>query len=207
MQNLDYQTKTVFDFDDVLLNLNAQVFPVLGLPEPKSFYYRTSGQYTQEQITAISSKYSDPKIFMCAEFFEGADKIVDLEKYTEVHICSRSFNSQVVDVKKIRVPAHTHIPLERMDFQIGVGETKRLPDDADIVVEDHIDNLRKLPSHTIRILIDKSYNRQDIREDAKDKVYRMSNLLSAIDFIKMLHTTSLIYKKEFRSGYYTDLQF
>lgn len=196
-------TKTVFDCDDTLLNLCSQIFPVLGLPELKSFYYKTSGQYTPKQVDLITDAFSDVRTFMNAKFFEGADEIIQLERYgTVVHICSRSFNQQIIDFKKKILPEHTGVPLEHIDLQLGVGEKKVIPIDADVVVEDHLDNLLNLPSYIVRILIDKSYNRQSLREDVKQKIFRVPNLLSAIKLIRFLHISGEIYDIGSKSIYY-----
>lgn len=190
---------TVFDCDDVLLNLNEAVYPFLGLSNPTSFKYRISGQYTQSQVDDITRLYGDPETFRRAEFAKGADKILDLENYgTDVRICTRSFNEEVEAVKRVILPEHTHVSLDHIEFQIGLGHEKLLPDKADIMVEDCLDNLLKLPQPVIRILINKSHNQESSAFDFYNRIYRFKDLVDALEFIKHILSSGLIYNYSWR---------
>ena len=140
------KTYTVFDCDDVLLDLTQFVTDTLGLPVMTEFSYRESGQYNAQDTQAITDAYSSANVFYQVPFYEGADKIMQLEEYgTEVHICTRSFTDAVTEVKKQRLPGHTKVPLAHIDFQRGYGEGKKFPEYTDIAIDDCIDNLTGLP--------------------------------------------------------------
>lgn len=191
---------TYFDNDDVLLNLNEAVYPFLGLPMITDFKYRTSGQYTEDQIQKITEAYSDPETFRRAKFAKGADHILEVETVpnSEVRICTRSFNQDIADVKAIRIPEHTHIDPSKIYHQIGLGHEKEIPKDADIFVEDCIENLLRLEPGIVRILINKSHNRRTFDFDFYNRIYRFDTLMDAIVFIKHLISSGLIYDRTWR---------
>ncbi|MCM1224636.1 MAG: hypothetical protein NC548_60335, partial [Lachnospiraceae bacterium] len=190
----------VFDCDDVLLQLNNTVFSQLWLPLPTSYDFASSGQYKPDELKAIFHLYSNPEIFKIAKFADGADRITDLEAYNaEVRICTTSYNQEVADVKKIRLPEHTKVKPENIEYHIGLGEDKTLPDKADIMVEDCIENLMKLPNDKIKVLIDRPANQRDFAFDFYNKIWRMPDLEHALDFIKYILKTGLIYDKIWRN--------
>lgn len=190
----------VFDCDDVLLQLNNTVFSQLWLPLPTSYDFASTGQYKPDELKAIDKLYRDPEIFKLAKFADGADRITDLESYNaEVKICTSSYTPEVADVKKIRLPEHTKVKPENIEYQIGLGEHKVLPDKADIMVEDCIENLMKLPNDRVKVLIDRPANQRDFAFDFYNKIWRMPDLDHAIEFIEYVLKTGLIYDRIWRN--------
>lgn len=188
--------EVVFDCDNVLLLLNNTVFSQLWLPLPKGFDHAATGQYKPDELLAIKKLYCDPEIFKLTKFAEGADKIKDLEQYNaHVSICTRSYTPEVEDVKRVRLPDHTGVALEDIDFQLSFGEEKNLPEKADIIVEDCIESLLRLPNNKVKVLIDKSHNQRDFQFDFYNKIWRMPDLKQAIQFVEYLLKTGLIYDK------------
>lgn len=188
--------EVVFDCDNVLLLLNNTVFSQLWLPLPTGFDHTATGQYKPDEVLAIKKLYGDPEIFKLSKFAEGADRIKYLESYNaHVSICTRSYTLGVEDVKRIRLPKHTHVPLEDIDFQLGLGEEKNLPDKADIMIEDCIENLLRLPNNKVKVLVDKTHNQRDFAFDFYNKIWRMPDLEHAIEFVEYILKNGLMYDK------------
>lgn len=175
-----------YDVDDVLNNLNQVVHKELGikLKDRKKYNIYKCG-YSEEINSKMMELYNSPKIFERLKLVEGAKDIFNIEKEydnVEVHIHSNNFNSEVALVKSRmllkEIPGCTP---EKLHMQIADTEGKSILEGTTIIVEDHIMNLRKYPKETMKILIDKPYNKSKNYDttDREEGIIRVNSLAEA----------------------------
>lgn len=101
--------RVVYDVDDTLWGLNKVVFPLIdsSLTEEDAIIYECAEnpRLTSEQRRKALQLYGDPDVFSSCEFYEGVDRICDIEKngLAETWISSSNFNEGTRDVKLIRL--------------------------------------------------------------------------------------------------------
>jgi 5'(3')-deoxyribonucleotidase len=150
-------------------------------------------------IQNITDAYGNPKTFERAQFAKGADTITNLESHNSiVQICTRSYTQEVMSVKMKRLPEHTHIDPSKIIYQIGPGAEKVYPN-ADIIVEDCLENLVRLPGDKVKILINKTHNQASLDFDFYHRIYRFADLESSLDFIRSILDSGLVYNKAWRN--------
>lgn len=178
-----------YDVDDTLNNLNDFVFDKLGFEPPRRFrILDCTDQYTPEQIKAILDCYGNPEIFKSLRFVPGAKDICSFEKTgkARVGINSKNFNEDILKIKMADIIREIPgISTDRIFMTLGAGYDKR-PTDADIIVEDCLENIHKYSDKAARILLNRSYNQSEVygTTDAEHNIIRVESLVEANAIIK-----------------------
>jgi hypothetical protein len=179
----------IFDVDDVLNNLSTFAFQKHGLPLPHRYRIRECEQYTKEQQDAVLATLADPETFKLLDLQHGIDRLIELNEVpgARVGINTASFNSEIVEVKKVILdfvmskldPDMIFMPL------INDGDKKANFDYTDIIVEDSMENILSYGRQVHKVLIDKTYNqaREYGIKDSDYGIHRVKTLDEAIDCI------------------------
>lgn len=183
----------IFDVDDVLNNLNDYILNKLGLPWGSRYSILDCPEYTDEQKKSILAAYIDPKTFENIEYVPGASEIFDLEDQgnARVKIISCNLNPETAGVKIASLFANIPgVSIENTELQIRNGFDKEIDLSADIIVEDCIENAIRYEPETIKILIDKPYNKAEVYglDEESENIIRVASLLEAIQYIKDIIT-------------------
>ena len=181
----------VYDLDEVLNNLNEYVYNFLKVPSASVFNIKECKEYTEEQKVAILSMYRDPEVFKKLDLVDGGKEILDIESTgkAEVWINSNNLSDEVKQAKiqwlKEKLPEFN---MQHVVMQVKAAESKDGHDDAFIIVEDNLLNLRKYSKDTIKILIDKSHNQSEAynTSDEAEGIIRVKDLKEANSRIKQI---------------------
>ena len=134
--------KVVYDVDDVLWGLDDYVMEFLGLDINDNIEYRISKSpiFTAKERKAIIDCFCDAKMFENMEFYPGADKITDVEKYgATVRIHSNCYSDAIAEQKRRQL--YALLPQMKRSFikLLTVSPTadqKQVDQDAYIFVDD-----------------------------------------------------------------------
>lgn len=191
-----YELKIVFDIDDTLNNLNDFVCTHLGISRDKLNKYSIEKceNLTKQQKEAILLMYNDIETFKNLYWVSGAERIEDFHSVrigrfcTGVYIHSTSMTEEIADYKRVILKRDFPIiPDKNISLEYGSNK-KSCFNDAFIVVEDNIENLLKYPDGTIKILIDKPNNKDEIYgvNPNTSGIIRVVNLSSALNVISSI---------------------
>lgn len=196
----DKDINIVYDMDDVLNNLNEAVFGRLGLldelKELKYFDIRKNEHcLTSEQMTQVISEYSKLETFEKTVASDGIERIVDVEKIdprVKVWIYTQKFSKELnkftIDFIKENIPGLSD---ERIVIVNSKHKKKRF-ENAAIIVEDSAENIAEYGKETVKILIDKPYNRHEnyvdefTAENVDGTLVRVASLSKAIKLVETL---------------------
>lgn len=192
MATKDGRLVIVYDVDDVLNNLNDVVFNTLGINQ----HIQTRFKITENVDTLspidmerIISAYGDTKIFEQVQFLPGAKLIYDAEaRGAIVRIRSSNVNQQIADLKMAKllseIPGATR---EKITMFVGHGVKKEIDPEADIIIEDSLENLLMYQRDKVRILIDKPYNKYYSYRvnNSIERISRVPSLMSAVTSVNI----------------------
>lgn len=197
----------VYDMDDVLNNLNNEVYSTLGIPhllnkQKRYIVTENTEILTKEQMEAILKLYGDKGLFERLKPVRGIERILNIEKLLPnkafVHIHSTSFNADIIDVKrqfiKDNIPGFSN---DRINLLLG--KDKEAFKNADIVIEDSLENLLNYDDSTIKILKNKSYNQFNSYGIVKTDIIRVNDLIEAVDTIEHILTRRFMSNEGFKS--------
>lgn len=189
-----------YDMDDVLNNLNESVYANLGLLDKLARLKRFNNEkntdiLSDEEIGKLYKAYRNPECFKNLSPVLGTDRIMDIEaKYpdkVEVSIYTHAMNESIDEIKIGFVEEYIpKMPLNRV--HITHGEVKEALKGVDIIVEDNLENLLRYEYDTIKILIDKPYNKFESYPELRQQLanagnlMRVTNLHEAITLIETL---------------------
>lgn len=182
----------IYDCDDTLNNLNECVANQLGIDANIIKYYNIdkNSHIPKEIRDKILELYSSIEVFRQVKFVPGAERIFNAKKLgADVKINSASLTRDIADYKFISIL--TSIPdVEGTDLILPVidGVSKGINEQADIAVEDCIEHLLKYPKHTVKILIDKSYNKFENYgiSEVDSCIIRVTDLNSAVNLVESI---------------------
>ncbi len=176
----------VYDLDGVLNQLNEFIFSQLGIAQKLGIkhynLYDNTDILTGRDINNIISMYHNAETFRMAPPVVGADRIKNVIKYwpsrVNVIIHSLCYNHRIKSVKMKWIK--NNLEIHNSSMRLEVGSSKGTIKNATIVVEDSLDQLLKYDENTVKILIDKTYNRYYAGED----IVRVNSLNEAIDKVE-----------------------
>lgn len=179
----------VYDMDEVLNNLNDVVFCGLGKERANIKYFNIyqNDNLTDTQKKYIMSQYSDSSVYKRLSPVEGADRIMNIKDhwgdFVDVMVHTHCFTDEIVDVKKEFISRY--IPKLKPDKVLyRTGDDKGIVPNADIIVEDSLENLNKYAADKVRILIDKPYNKFENYPDIDSTgIIRLRTLNEVLDYI------------------------
>lgn len=193
----------MYDIDDVLNNLNEEVYSTLGIPhlyyKQKRYKVRENvGILTDKQMDSILNLYSDNSLFERLRPIRGIERITNIEKQLPnkavVHIHSISLNEDIIRIKE-RFIRDNIAGFNSERANLALGHNKDAFKNADIIVEDSLENLLKYGSNTIKILLDKPYNQFNNYGIVKTDIIRLNDLEEAVDTIERELTRGLWYAR------------
>lgn len=189
----DDNLKTVvYDVDDTLWSLNGTICDIHGLDLEDCVSYGVMDNpiLSEEDKKKIYESYGNPDIFKQCRFYEGYERIFDLEQrgMANVWISSANLNEAVRDIKKERL--ENEIP------NVNVGHIRltvanqayqgRVP--GYILIDDSIVNISRA-DFAYNILIDMPYNRNmdEIERLCSGKnIIRVHSLIEAVDMVEKI---------------------
>lgn len=194
MPTKDGKKVIVYDVDDVLNDLNSVVTRELGLEISKQYRFKiveNTKTLTPDQMQAIIEAYGNPEIFKKTRLMPGADTICNIEKtgLAEVRIRSSNVNADIGTIKISKlIPAIPGLTLDKITMFYGINSIKTIDGEADIVIEDSIENLFRYSSRVTKILLDAGYNQAHNygTTDEAHGITRVTGLLDAIDIVEQL---------------------
>jgi len=96
-----------YDVDDTLWSINPRIAQKMGIDHEllDEFRTRENTHLTPEQIEEVITSYQDAYFYETAPFFDGVEKILDLENElgVKVRIVSNSFSEEIAKIKKQRL--------------------------------------------------------------------------------------------------------
>lgn len=143
----------VWDIDDIAWDLQGRVAKQLGIPfqDLVEFHILENTLLTMEQRLAVNDYYRDPSHFRNIEFYDGFERVTELEQHgARLQFNSNSFSATVAEDKKSQI--RTFVPHARPEmfcFNVVDGNTtikKKYPDDSFIVIDDSPYNIALSPA-------------------------------------------------------------
>lgn len=183
MKNLK---RVVYDVDDTLWNLNKTICEIYGIDFEKciSYHIDENTKLTEQEKITFLNAYRNPYIFARCKFYEGCERIFDLEKngLAEVWISSANLNKSVKEIKEKRLANEIpNINMEHVKLTFA-NEIYQGRVNGYILIDDSILNIEK-EDFPYNILIDMPYNRDEetIKKNCGDKnIIRVYSLNEAI---------------------------
>lgn len=180
--------RVVYDVDDTLWDLNQTICDVhdLNFDDIVTYVAVNNPRLTEEQKQVMLAAYGEPEIFKQCKFYDGYERIFDLEKngIAEVWISSGNMTEEVMTIKAKRLEKEVaninmnHVRLT-CSTQIYQGRVT-----GDILVDDSLMNMIK-GNFKYNILIDAPYNRnEDDIAAAKKEIIRVTSLSEAVDLVE-----------------------
>jgi len=114
---------------------------------------------------------------------KGITRVERVCRDASVYIYSLSHTLEVQRFKQNTLEAATGVLSERYILPLG---HEKLAIQADVVVEDCLENLLGYSDGVVKILITKSYNQQSASEDTRLGIVRVRDLLEAIEEVEKL---------------------
>lgn len=180
--------RVVYDVDDTLWNLSQTICDVhdLNFDDIVTYVAVNNPRLTEEQKQVMLAAYGEPEIFKQCKFYDGYERIFDLEKngIAEVWISSGNMTEAVMAIKAKRLEEEVaninmnHVRLT-CSTQIYQGRVT-----GDILIDDSLMNMIK-GDFKYNILIDMPHNRnEDDIAAAKKEIIRVTSLSEAVDLVE-----------------------
>ncbi|MBR1455154.1 MAG: hypothetical protein IJ593_11035, partial [Lachnospiraceae bacterium] len=139
------------------------------------------------QMDEITEMYRSTDTFRNAKWVNGAKSIgkYNIPGKCKVTINSNSFSKDIADLKrKMILKDIKGINEEDLVLKVRDFDKKGIIEDATIVVDDSVENLRKYGDNVIKILIDKPFN-QGLAYGIKhsEHIIRLGSLRQTMKFI------------------------
>lgn len=193
LDNTEYPLDVVYDVDDVLNDLNEQVFKRIGGTwRPNRFNIRECAGVTEELAEKVLKSYQDPELFKVVNWVPGYKDITKIEETNRarVWINSNSFNNDIRNIKAYRISNElSEVNPDRVVLQVSGTEGKQAIR-ASIVIEDHIANCLKYADWAVKILVDKTWNSAiEYGIDEEDNyIIRVNSLVEANEAVREIIT-------------------
>lgn len=186
----------VYDVDDTLWNLNSTICDLnkINFKDLITYNPLDNIRLSEEEKTLILQAYSDPAIFRQCKFYDGCDRLFNLEvaNLANVWISSANLSKEVLLVKLDRLQNEIlNINMEHVKLTCS-NSTYQGRVQGDILIDDSPINIAK-SDFAYNILLDKPYNRDcdSIVDLLQGKtIVRATSLSEAIDLVEM--TVSLL---------------
>lgn len=189
--DLKKKTKVCYDVDDTLWGLNSVIYNdthVHGLKYSDAITFCPYDNHllTREQQDAVIACYHDPEIFRELEFYQGIDRLYDIEDtgLAEVWINSSNCSTGVMDIKHLRLLYEVpNINPDHIRLTVSPDHSR---EPGDILVDDSIANIEN-SDFRYYILIDHPWNTlKPENEDLfkRKKIFRVYSLNEAIDLVE-----------------------
>ena len=139
--------KIVFDVDDTLWGLNANISKKLHIPSEKLtiFSAMDNQNLTMTERKALLNAYADAKSFENIEWYDGIERILQLEKYgVEIHINSNSATNEIIKLKREQLQQVLTLYDDRLHFNLismKKATKKELDNDTFILIDDSPHNI------------------------------------------------------------------
>lgn len=139
--------KIVFDVDDTLWGLNAKISKKLNIPSEKLtiFSAMDNQNLTMTERKALLNAYADAKSFENIEWYDGIERILQLEKYgVEIHINSNSATNEIIKLKREQLQQILTLSDDRLHFNLismKQATKKELDTDTFILIDDSPHNI------------------------------------------------------------------
>lgn len=180
--------RVVYDVDDTLWNVSQTICDVhdLNFDDIVTYVAVNNPRLNEKQKQVMLAAYGEPEIFKQCKFYDGYERIFDLEKngIAEVWISSGNMTEAVMAVKAKRLEEEVaninmnHVRLT-CSTQIYQGRVT-----GDILVDDSLMNMIK-GDFKYNILIDMPHNRnEDDIAAAKKEIIRVTSLSEAVDLVE-----------------------
>lgn len=188
--------KVVYDVDDTLWGLNDFITKLHGIDIRKIKRYKTieNDELTEEEKRLIIGSYGDPDIFKQLLFYEGCERVFDLQVFqmADIWISSASLNDAIRDIKRERLKELPNIDMGHVVLTSGSDPFQgRVP--GDILVDDCVKNILD-HDFTYNIMLDKTYNHseedaQAIIDSGKNviRVFSLDEAIDKVENIVMVH--------------------
>ena len=153
--------KIVFDMDDILWGLNEKASKILGIEYEKlvCFSLEDNPYLTDKQRKQLLALYRSPTLWKDIEWYEGATKIKDLEKYGyKVYINSNCMTAGVCDFKRSFASAVFGLPEDQIILNIST-EAKKPMRNVLIFADDGPHNIAKSKAK-YKLYLDKPWNKE-----------------------------------------------
>lgn len=155
----------VYDNDDVLFPLNEIICAKRSIDIHKitDFYINSNARLTPAEKEIIMQDYKDPNTFANMHYYEGAERIKEVEKLSklvQVWICSNSFSKEIANHKYRQLPIITGITPDRIVLNVINSENnteKKLPDNTTIFIDDSPYNIAK-SNAKLNIMVKQPWN-------------------------------------------------
>ena len=174
--------KIVFDVDDTLWSLNKRVCKEINIPYENiiTFSVYENPLLTDAEKEKLIAAYGNPEYFKNIQWFDGIERIIDLN--ADVYFHSNSMNVQCSkykrkELRKVLDIPDDHIIIENM-------REKKIDTDTFIFVDDAVHNI--LASNAeYNIMIRTPWNQSIcVKELLKKNVIVCENLNQVIDMIE-----------------------
>lgn len=178
----------VYDVDDTLWSLNGTICEIHGIDLEKMVSYRVldNDLLTEDEKNAVFKGYGDTEIFRQCKFYDGVERIFDLEKdgLANVWISSANLSDYIRNVKMERLSNEIpNINMSHVELTVGANAYQgRVP--GYILVDDSLHNIRN-SNFEWNILIDMPHNR-DLTGFEDKNIIRAFSLAEAVDIVEKI---------------------
>lgn len=187
-EDVDDLKTIVYDVDDTLWSLNGTICEIHGIDLEKMVSYRVldNDLLTEDEKNAVFKGYGDTEIFRQCKFYDGIERIFDLEKdgLANVWISSANLSDYIRDVKMERLSNEVpNINMSHVALTVGASAYQgRVP--GYILVDDSLHNIRN-SNFEWNILIDMPHNR-DLTGFEDKNIIRAFSLAEAVDIVEKI---------------------
>ena len=180
--------KVVFDMDDTLWSLNEKAVELANIDYNKliTFMINDNPLLTDEEKENLMKVYMSPDLFKNVNWFEGIERINDLN--ADVHINSNIFSTNVDNIKRVQLHDVLRITDDKIHLNL-VTDAKNKPIDNDtfIFVDDSPYNIINSPA-PYNLMLKRPWNTSD---EAKivlgnKPIHMFDSLNEIIDYIETL---------------------
>lgn len=197
----------VFDIDDILWPLNKRVAKITGIDYSKlqTFFVKNNTLLSDYEKDLVFKAYFDPNIFKDIEWYHGAEKIMELEKYgVNVYINSNCGNHDIAKLKYDQIHKLIDIPDKQLILNIldasGKDKKKEIGDNVWAFIDDSPHNLLSAKAKYLYTL--NTLWNTNVPELDKLNIKRFDTLEEIIDDL----IKELSMEQEYKEGLYDDIE-
>lgn len=178
----------VYDVDDTMWSLNGTICEINGIDLEKMVSYKVldNDLLTDDEKNAVFKGYGDVETFKRCKFYDGVERIFDLDKAGLAHvwISSANLSDDIRNVKLERLANEVpNINMEQVRLTVGASAYQgRVP--GYILVDDSLHNIRN-SNFEWNILIDMPHNR-DLSGFEDKNIVRAFSLAEAVDMVEKI---------------------
>lgn len=186
----------LFDVDDVLNNLFETSNKILNLGElnPKQFNIKMDRDIPADIADKLINQWKKAETFRLVKAMPGIERIPGIEATGKALVGIRSNNLTMEVLEEKRVWLNKYLPTidpTRISLLLcgeNKGNEKGIDENADIIIEDCLENAMRYGPGVAKILINKSHNQSENygTTDQEQGIIRVNSLDEAIDKIEEL---------------------